>query len=85
MSVGANIKARREALDMTQAELAERVNVTQSMLCQIERETKNPSLQIGQEIAKALNCSIESLIEGYQLSAGTDRRCHVTSIPPESR
>lgn len=48
---------------MTQALLAEQVGITQAMLCQIERETKNPSLQVGREIAKALGCQIEDLFE----------------------
>lgn len=32
------------------------------MLCQIERGTKNPSLQIGKEIADILGCDLNSLI-----------------------
>ena len=39
--------------------------VTQAMLCQVERGTKNPSLQLGAEIAKILDCSLESLLMEY--------------------
>ena len=63
MSVGAKIRQIRLGKDMTQALLAEQVGITQAMLCQIERETKNPSLQVGREIAKALGCQIEDLFE----------------------
>ena len=46
---------------MTQAELAEKINVTQSMLCQIERGTKAPSWPLGTEIAVELNCALNAL------------------------
>ncbi|WP_367116936.1 MULTISPECIES: hypothetical protein [Anaerotruncus] len=39
---------------MTQAELTEKINVTQSMLCQIKRGAKAPSLPLSTEIAAAL-------------------------------
>ena len=54
MSVGANIKAKRTALNLTQRELAHRVNVDPSMICQIERGTKMSTLPLG--------CTIEELI-----------------------
>ncbi len=62
MSVGANIRRIREARGMTQAYLAEQAGITQAMLCQIERGTKNPSLQVGQEIAHLLGCTVEHLL-----------------------
>ena len=46
MSVGANIRRIREEKGLTQAYVAEQAGITQAMLCQIERETKNPSLQV---------------------------------------
>lgn len=63
MNVGANIKARRERLGYSQGYVAEEVGISQAMLCQIERGTKNPSLQVGVGIAKLLDCSVESLLE----------------------
>lgn len=62
MSVGTNIRRLREAKDVTQAWLAERAGISQAMLCQIERGTKNPSLQVSSEIANALGCAIEDLL-----------------------
>ncbi len=62
MSVGENIRHTREQMGLTQVYVAEQAGVTQAMLCQIERGTKNPSLQLGAEIAKILNCSLESLL-----------------------
>lgn len=63
MSVGENIRVLRERSGMSQAQLAEKAGVSQAMMCQIERGTKNPSLQVGKEIARALNVTIESLLE----------------------
>lgn len=63
MSIGINIKEKRVERSMTQTELAEKVNVNQSMICQIERGTKVPSLPLGQEIAQALGCDIKNLLE----------------------
>lgn len=57
--IGKNIKKIREAKEISQVELAEKVSISQAMLCQIERGTKNPSLQIAVEIAKVLGCRIE--------------------------
>ena len=42
MNIGATIKAKRLALGMTQKQLAEKVFVDQSMICQIERGPKRP-------------------------------------------
>lgn len=63
MGVGSNIRRRREEKEMTQRELARQVGITQAMLCWIERGTRNPSLQVGNEIAKVLQCRVEDLLE----------------------
>ncbi len=72
MNVGKNIRDLRERRGITQVQLAERVGITQAMLCQIERGTKNPSLQVGAEVAKNLSCKIEDLLaeESSTESAG---------------
>lgn len=63
MSIGKNIKARREELKLSQVRLAEQAGITQSMLCQIERGTKTVSLPLGKEIADLLDCKIEDLLD----------------------
>lgn len=63
MSVGKNIRRIREEKGITQASLAEQAGITQSMLCQIERGTKNPSLQVSKEIADALGCEIDTFLD----------------------
>ena len=62
MNIGQNIKKLREKKNIKQAELAEKTGVTQAMICQIERGTKNPSLQVGFDIAKVLDCTVEELL-----------------------
>lgn len=64
MSVGTNIRRRRMALGLSQAYVAEQAGVSQPMLNQVERGTKNPSLQVSAGIAKALQCKIEDFLEG---------------------
>ena len=63
MGVGENIRWIREKRRLTQAYVAEQAGISQSMLCQIERGTKNPSLQVGKEIANVLGCELECLLE----------------------
>ena len=58
MSIGANIKARRLQLQMTQKELAEKVMVDQSMICQIERGTKVPTLPLSLDIEDVLSFDV---------------------------
>ncbi len=62
MGVGENIRRIREEKNMPQAYLAEQAGITPSMLCQIERGTKNPSLQVGKDIADTLGCKIDELL-----------------------
>lgn len=62
MSVGANIRRLREDKGITQARLAERAGISGAMLCQIERGTKIPSLLLSVEIADALGCTVEDLL-----------------------
>lgn len=69
MSVGANIRALREAAGFSQAHVAEQSSISQAMLCQIERGTKNPSLQVAKEIADVLGCKLDDLLDGCQHSA----------------
>ena len=63
MSIGANIRRIREEKGLKQVELAKMANVTQAMICQIERGIKPPSLPLSVDIAKVLECSIDDLVE----------------------
>ena len=48
---------------MSQVELAGAVNVTQSMIAQIERGTKALTMELGREISETLGVSINELLE----------------------
>lgn len=63
MSVGENIKRKRIAMGLSQEELAEAVQVAQSMICQIERGSKVPTITLARDIAKELQCSLDDFVE----------------------
>lgn len=63
MNIGENIRRIRTEAGITQAELAQRVQIAQSMLCQIERGTKACSMALGAEIAAALRCNVTALYD----------------------
>ncbi|MDO5547725.1 MAG: helix-turn-helix transcriptional regulator [Eubacteriales bacterium] len=64
MNVGENIRRIRGERQLTQAYVAAQVGISQSMLCQIERGTKNPSLQVGKLISIVLGCTLDDLTDG---------------------
>lgn len=57
-TIGDQIKTIRRALGMTQAQLAERSGLAQSMIARIEKDEKwNPNFTTINKLAEALNCS----------------------------
>lgn len=62
MNIGENIRRIRMSQKMTQGELAQHLQISQAMLCQLERGTKILSLPLGKEIADALGCQLNDLI-----------------------
>lgn len=61
-SIGENIKIRRQAMGMSQNNLASAVGVSVPMICQIERGTKALTVMLGVEIAKVLQCDLNDLV-----------------------
>jgi len=57
-----NLEKIRKAAGLTQAQLAERLNVQQSTISLIESEKRNPSIELLLEISKVLSCSLDDLI-----------------------
>ncbi len=70
MSVGGNIKKKREELGISQVKLAEAVGVKQSMIAQIERGTKSPTLLLSVDIAKVLQCDLNDLVKEQRETCG---------------
>ena len=63
MTIGENIKNQRLKANISQKALADKLQITQSMVCQIERGSKIPSILLGRGIAEALGCSIDDLMK----------------------
>lgn len=63
MSIGENIRRLREEQNLCQEELADMLRVSRSMVSQLERGTKIPTLLLGRDIAEALHCSIYDLLD----------------------
>ena len=63
MPFGENIRKLREEKGMSQAELADKVGVTQSMIARYETYVKVPNIQTSVELAKVLGTTGEKLVE----------------------
>lgn len=63
MNIGENIKLRRIAKKMSQEQLAQKVDVSRTMISYIETGLKPLPLKTGYLIAKALDCTVDELIE----------------------
>ena len=62
MTLGENIRRKRLEYDLEQQELAKRVNVTKSFICQIEKGIQVPSVKMLSKIEDVLHCSIDELL-----------------------
>ena len=58
---GLNVRKRRESLDLTQLEAAERANLDPTYISGIERGVRNPSLISIARVAKALDITVSDL------------------------
>lgn len=56
------IKAKREGLGISQTELANRINISQSSINQYEKGVKTPSVPILRKLALSLDTSVDHLL-----------------------
>lgn len=70
MGFGTHVKEYRKKKGWTLQELSTRSQVSRSMLSQIEREEKNPTLQVACNIAEALDTTVSHLL-GEQEAVNT--------------
>ena len=63
--LGANIKAERNRKGLTQFELAELVNASESSISLIERGSQTPSVFLVYDIAKVLQIDINELFKNF--------------------
>lgn len=61
-TLGSRVEAARKKKGMTQEELAEIVNVSQSMINHIEKGRKQPSLDTVIAIAQEFNTTVDALV-----------------------
>lgn len=72
---GKAVRRRRRELDLSQEELAERAELHRTYLSDIERGEGNPSLEIIEKLASALDISVVELFSHYEidLNKGLDK------------
>jgi transcriptional regulator with XRE-family HTH domain len=61
--VGANLRRAREALGVSQEELADRAGLHRTYLSGVERGVRNPTVTVLEKIAKALKVKTSALLE----------------------
>ena len=64
MNIGEQIKARRTELNITQQDLADRLNVSRSAISNWETNKNYPDLQIIVQISEELQVSLDKLLKG---------------------
>ena len=64
MNIGEQIKSRRMELNMTQQDLADRLNVSRSAISNWETSKNYPDLQIIVQISEELQVSLDELLKG---------------------
>src|SRR3546814_14075462 len=67
--LGRNCRARRARFKMSQGELSLRTGISASRLSLIENGRANPTLEIMDAIARALQCSVADLLSHPKLRA----------------
>lgn len=69
MTFAEAIKAKREALGMTQQDLAERLFVSRQTVCRWENGSRCPDLIMAKKISMVLGISMDELVTGEDVSA----------------
>lgn len=76
---GLNVRNHRKALELTQEELAERVEVTIETIGKIERGVAAPTFNTAEKIAGALKVNPVALFGIDATSIADDERSHILS------
>ena len=69
MTVGRNVRNRRQELGLHQSELAERAGTTQAQISRLENDKNNVSVDLLKRVSVVLRCSVNDLIETEDKSA----------------
>jgi transcriptional regulator with XRE-family HTH domain len=68
-NIGPNIRRRRQALGLSLDALAQASGVSSTMLSEVERARKNPTVKLAYQIALSLGCSLTDLLDDSELPA----------------
>lgn len=63
-SFGKRVRKMRRQLDMSQEELANKINTSRSYISALEHDEYEPKLETMKKIAKAFKISLEELVKG---------------------
>lgn len=64
MAFSENLKKIREENGVSQAELAKKLGVNQSLVARCEQGSRIPNIVLGVELATALGTTVENLVNG---------------------
>src|ERR1700760_3168908 len=81
-SLGARVRALREAMNLSLRELAVRSGVSAPMLSQVERGETSPTLQVATRIAHGLELRLSQLLRLPPPDPGAGRRPRQGGAPP---
>jgi transcriptional regulator with XRE-family HTH domain len=70
------ITRRRQALGITKLGLSERIYCSESVISQIERGFRQPSLSVMERVANALGCKIDDLVISVEDAEADEMKQH---------
>ena len=78
--LGARIKKLRNSAGLTQAQLAERVDISDEFLSRMERGAKAPSLHTAEKVARALGVSMKEVFDFEAVPAADSKTARLEGL-----
>lgn len=72
MNIGNGLRSIRKQNNMTQMELAKKLNVTQCTISQWETDTTKPSFELLFKLTAILSCTVDELLGGEKTTHRED-------------
>ena len=80
--IGKRIKQRRKRLDLTQEEVAERIDISNQHMSNIERAKSIPSTEVLMKLAAALDTTPNEFLLGTSLYPGEEWKAVAEKLRP---
>ena len=80
--IGKRIKQRRKRLDLTQEEVAERIDISNQHMSNIERAKSIPSTEVIMKLAAALDTTPNEFLLGTSLYPGEEWKAGAEKLRP---